>query len=225
MWPDCVENRDCKGQKLPKFASPCYLLLCKGNPDGRDLEQAEIQFFRQFVDEQVFRNPVGAPWLANTVVDQTRPDTWYPHTKCRHLLLYYQPWRQHHHDASTSGGYLQWSWHQSDKNARMVCAGQGGGPVSGDVTAQNPVLPIPKQELTLIKKGLDKYFLELRKLGLTVDAPSLDPDYFWIGHWNDDTVEATWAAKLCCGQVMVCAGRVIAKLSAVHVSRPSCCID
>jgi hypothetical protein len=49
---------------------------------------------------------------------------------------------------------------------------------------------MPKQEYTLMKKGLDQYFLELRKRrGITVDAPFVDDDYCWYGYWNDETVE------------------------------------
>ena len=62
--------------------------------------------------------------------------------------------------------------------------------VSQNVTSQQPVLQIPQQELTLIKKGLDKYFLELRKMHITVNAPFMDDDYFYVGFWNDDPVEA-----------------------------------
>lgn len=208
MWPDCVVNRDVPGSKLPKFASPCYLLLTKGNADGRPLEQAEIQWFNSFVDEQVRRNPVGAPWLGRTVMSQTSMDTWYPHQNARHLLVYYMPWRKHHHDASASGGYLQWSCHQNDRSASMVCA--GGGSESGEPTSQEPMLPIPKQEITLIKKGLDKYFFQLQKLGLTLLAPSVDEDYLYTGFWNDDAVEKASGPKLRGGRAtaLVCiAGR------------------
>ena len=52
-----------------------------------------------------------------------------------------------------------------------------------------PVLPIPDQELTLVKRGLDAYHGQLRRLGITVEAPYKDPDYWWWGHWNDDAVE------------------------------------
>jgi hypothetical protein len=50
---------------------------------------------------------------------------------------------------------------------------------------------MPKQEYTLMKKGLDQYFVELRKRGITVDAPFVDDDYTWYGYWNDATVEKT----------------------------------
>jgi hypothetical protein len=57
------------------------------------------------------------------------------------------------------------------------------------VTTQQPVLPVPKQELALVKRGLDAYFATLRKKGITVEAPFMDNDYCWWGHWNDDAVE------------------------------------
>ena len=187
MWPDCVVNRDVAGYKLPKPASPCYLLLTKGNPNGAPLEQAEIRWFNSFVEGQIRRNPVGAPFLAKHAVWQTRPDTWYPEENARHLLIYYMPWRKHHHDSSV-GGYANWSWHHSDKNTGMVCQGAGGGVASDLPTSQEPTLPTPKDEITLIKKGLDTYYFELRELGLTVDAPTVDADYLWTGFWEDDAV-------------------------------------
>lgn len=57
------------------------------------------------------------------------------------------------------------------------------------MTTQQPVLPVPKQELALVKRGLDAYFATLRKKGITVEAPFMDNDYCWWGHWNDDAVE------------------------------------
>ena len=53
-----------------------------------------------------------------------------------------------------------------------------------------PLLPLPQQELSLVKRGLDAYFSTLRGLGITVDAPFCDDDYVWWGHWNDDAIEA-----------------------------------
>ena len=206
MWPDSMPNKDVVGHTLPKPASPCYLLLCKGNPAGDPLEPAEQKWFDSFVQSQISRNPVGAPFLSKQVVKQTRVDTWYPHNKCRHLLIYYMPWRQHHHNPASSGGYLQWSWHNSDKNASMVCAGEGGGVESGEPTSQQPVLPIPGDEVTLIKKGLNDYYLRLRKLGLTVDPPAVDVDYLWTGFWNDDAVKKVCGPKLCCGLALGAGG-------------------
>ena len=52
-----------------------------------------------------------------------------------------------------------------------------------------PVLPIPSQELALVKRGLDAYHGQLRRLGITVEAPYMDAEYWWWGHWNDDAVE------------------------------------
>ena len=52
-----------------------------------------------------------------------------------------------------------------------------------------PVLPVPDQELTLVKRGLDAYHGQLRRLGITVEAPYKDSEYWWWGYWNDDAVE------------------------------------
>jgi hypothetical protein len=53
-----------------------------------------------------------------------------------------------------------------------------------------PVLPVPSQELALVKRGLDAYHAQLRRLGITVEAPYMDDEYCWWGFWNDDAVEA-----------------------------------
>ena len=116
---------------------------------------------------------------------QTLPDKWYPTSNARVLLLYYMPWRQHHHDP-TVGNHLQWSNYQTDKTAALVSASQV---VCAEPTAATPMLPCPTQELRLVKRGLDIYFQEFRALGITVEAPYVDDDYLYIGHWNDDAVE------------------------------------
>ena len=120
MWPDCVPNKDVQGWKLPKPASPCYLLLTKGEPD-KPLSQAEVQEFNRFAMEQTGRNPMGVPFQTQNIFSQTRPDAWYPHSNAQSLLIYIQPWRKHHHDV-TVGSYLQWAHHHSVKNAALCSA-------------------------------------------------------------------------------------------------------
>jgi hypothetical protein len=192
MWPDLVPNRDITGgYKLPKQASPCYLLLTKGNPGNPGLTADEVSFFETFSREDWARNPCGAPY-ERADFRQTLPDRWFPTASARTLLVYYQPWRGHHHDA-TMGNYLNWSKHQSDKNAALVSANDV---VSADPTGASPLMPIPKQELRLVKQGLDTYWQALRKLGVAVEAPFMDEDYLWIGYWDDDAVEAVLGTKV-----------------------------
>ena len=121
MWPDVVPNKDVMGYHLPKAACPAYLLLTKGDPCGGTLTRREQKTYDEFVDYQTSRNPMGAPFQAKTVMSQTRPEAWYPHKQARCLLIYYMPWRKHHHNA-TIGNCLTRSNHQSVKNAAMVSA-------------------------------------------------------------------------------------------------------
>jgi hypothetical protein len=123
----------------------------------------------------------------------------------------YLQWSHHHSDKNAClASAPSVAWHLLPSQAQVLCecpAPQSrlfatftdllfGCPapgakelVTGDVTGQRPLLPVPTQEHTLMKKGLDKYFLELRRRGITVDAPFTDPEYTWHGYWNDDTVE------------------------------------
>jgi hypothetical protein len=72
MWPDCVVNKDIiYHNKLPKPCCPAYLLLTKGDPEKDSLLQSELQTFQAFVDAEISRNPVGAPFLADNVFKQT----------------------------------------------------------------------------------------------------------------------------------------------------------
>ena len=194
MWHDVVPNKDVTGWKLPKAASPCYLLLSKGDfemPHGGITEE-ERRNFQKFTVEQMERNPVGVPWKA--IAQQTLPDTWYPHKNAQFLLIYYMPWRKHHHDPSV-GNYLTWSAHLSDRNASMQCANDLASSLP---TSQIEVLPLPQQEIVLIKRALDLYFFTLRKQGLTVDAPSVHQDYLWSCFWNDETVEQACSFPVAC---------------------------
>ena len=122
---------------------------------------------------------------------QTLPDRWYPTANAKALLLYHMPWRQHHHDP-TAGNYLQWSSHQTYKNAKFLSASEV---VGVEPTGVAPMLPCPTQELRLLKRGLDVYFKELRALGIMVEPPFVDNDYLYIGHWNDDAVEAALGGR------------------------------
>ena len=158
--------------------------------DGKITEE-ERRTFQKFTVEQMERNPVGTPW--KHISEQTRPDTWYPHENAKFMLIYYMPWRKHHHDASV-GHYLTWSSHLSDKNASLQCGQDQVGPP----TSQRDVLPLPQQEIVLIKRALDLYFFTLRKQGLTVDAPSVRQDYLWSCFWNDETVEQACSFPVAC---------------------------
>jgi hypothetical protein len=196
MWPDLVPNRDVTGGwKLPKQASPCYLLLTKGDPDNQGLTADESSCFQEFSQKDWARNPCGAPF-ERADFKQTLPHRWFPTLNARTLLVYYQPWRKQHHDPQI-GNYFTWSLHQSVKNAAMVSARDE---LRADPTAANPVWPIPTQELRLVKQGLDAYWHALMELGVVVDAPFMDDDYLWIGYWNDDAVEkllGTQVAVMC----------------------------
>jgi hypothetical protein len=121
MWPDAVPNKDVMGYRLPKAACPAYLLLTKGDPRGGPLTPREQQTYDAFVDYQTSRNPMGAPVQSDTVFSQTRQEAWYPHKHARCLLIYYMPWRKHHHDTAI-GNYMTWSHHPSVKNAALVSA-------------------------------------------------------------------------------------------------------
>ena len=192
MWPDVVPNRDITGGwKLPKQASPCYLVLTKGDPEAATLSESETDWFADFVRRDWSRNPRGAPY-ERPDFRQTLPDKWFPTGNAKTLLIYYMPWRQHHHDPQV-GNYMTWSLHQSVRNAALVSANDV---VRAEPTGASPLLPVPTQELRLVKRGLDIYFAELQKVGVTVEAPFVDPDYLWVGYWDDDAIEASLGQKV-----------------------------
>jgi hypothetical protein len=188
MWEDIAVNQDVRGPvqyRLPMPASPCYLLLTKGNPGRPGLTTDESSFFKTFQAQ----NRHLAPAL---------PDSWFPTEGARALLLYYLPWRGTHHD-TTHGDFLTpWVGQPlSVKNGTMVSV---TGMVGADPMGGCPLAPIPLQDLELVKKGLDTYRHALLGQGVDVDATNTDEEYVWIGYWNDAEVEAalgTQVATMC----------------------------